>query len=167
MAGQGTVAQELLEDTGSLDVLVVPVGGGGLIAGCATLAKALAPQIRVIGVEPTASDDTKRSLEAGTRVRVEPGQTIADGLATPIPGERTFGVNRRLLDDVVLVHDDQLVEAMRLLFDRLKCAVEPSGAAAVAALLSGAIDTTGLRIGAVISGGNLGWERFAELVMAR
>jgi threonine dehydratase len=167
MAGQGTVARELLEDVVSLDVLVAPVGGGGLIAGCATAAKALAPGIRVIGVEPTASDDTKRSLEAGTRVRVEPGQTVADGLATPIPGERTFEVNRRLLDKIVLVRDDQLVEAMRFLFDRFKCVVEPSGAAAVAALLSGAVPTTGLRVGAVISGGNVGWQRFSELVNAR
>jgi threonine dehydratase len=165
MAGQGTVALELLTGAPDLDVLVVPVGGGGLIAGCATAAKAVRPGILVIGVEPEAADDTKRSLAAGERVALQVPRTIADGLQATTPGELTFEVNRRLVDEIVTVTDAQLVEAMRFAFDRMKLVVEPSGAAGLAALLVGAVpEARGRRVGVVISGGNVGAVRFAELV---
>jgi threonine ammonia-lyase medium form len=164
MAGQGTVALELLEDEPDLDVLVVPVSGGGLIAGCATAAKALRPEIRVVGVEPAEGDDTRRSLEAGRRVRIEVPRTIADGLQADRPGELTFEVVRRLVDEVVTVTDAEIVEAMTFLFDRAKLVVEPSGAVGVAALLAGGLDAPGRRVGVVLSGGNVGAARFAELV---
>jgi threonine dehydratase len=164
MAGQGTVALELLEDVPELDVLVVPVGGGGLIAGCATAAKALRPEIRVVGVEPDAGDDTRRSLASGARVRVEVPRTIADGLQTTEPGELTFEVNRALVDEVVTVSDEEILEAMAFLFDRAKLVTEPSGAVGVAALLVGRVAAPGARVGVVISGGNVGVTRFAALV---
>jgi threonine dehydratase len=167
MAGQGTVALELIEDVGRLDVLLAPVSGGGLIAGCATAATALCPDIDVIGVEPETADDTRRSLEAGERIRGDVPRTIADGLQVPVPGELTFEINRRLLRGVVTVSDREIVEAMAFLFERLKMVVEPSGAAAAAALIAGKVDGAGRRIGVVVSGGNIGADRFAELVGAR
>jgi threonine ammonia-lyase medium form len=167
MAGQGTTALELLDDVAELDVLVAPVGGGGLIAGCATAATALRPGIRVIGVEPETADDTRRSLVAGERMHIEVPRTIADGLQSSEPGELTFEVNRRLVDEVVTVSDDEIVDAMAFLFDRLKLVTEPSGAAGVAALLTGRIRAPGAAIGVVISGGNVGVARFAELVGGR
>ena len=164
MAGQGTTALELLEDVPELDVLVAPVGGGGLIAGCATAAKALRPGIRVVGVEPEAGDDTRRSLAAGKRVNGGVPRTIADGLQTAEPGELTFEVNRVRVDEVVTASDAEILDAMAFLFDRLKIVTEPSGAIAVAALLAGRIDPAGGRVGVVISGGNVGVARFAELL---
>jgi threo-3-hydroxy-L-aspartate ammonia-lyase len=164
MAGQGTVALELLAEVGALDVLVVPVGGGGLVAGCATVAKALAPDVRVVGVEPEAADDTRRSLERGERVEIPVPATIADGLQVSAPGRLTFEVNRRLVDEVVTVSDAELVEAMRFLFERMKVVAEPSGAAAVAALLASRISAPGGQIAAVLSGGNVGARRFCELL---
>jgi threonine dehydratase len=164
MAGQGTTALELLEDVPGLDVLVAPVGGGGLIAGCATVAKALRPGMRVVGVEPEAGDDTRRSLAAGKRVNGGVPRTIADGLQTAEPGELTFEVNRQRVDEVVTTSDAEILDAMAFLFDRLKIVTEPSGAIAVAALLAGRIDADGGRVGVVISGGNVGVARFAELL---
>jgi threonine dehydratase len=163
MAGQGTVALELLEDAPELDVLLVPVSGGGLIAGCSTAAKALRPGIRVVGVEPEAGDDTRRSLAAGERVRIDVPRTIADGLQAPEPGELTFEVNRQRVDEVVTVSDEEIVEAMIFLFDRLKVVAEPSGAVGIAALLSGRVDARDRSVGVVLSGGNVGAARFAEL----
>ncbi|MGW4827596.1 pyridoxal-phosphate dependent enzyme [Amycolatopsis japonica] len=163
IAGQGTAALELLEDTDSLDTLVVPVGGGGLIAGSSTAAKAVRPGIRVVGVEPAAGDDTKRSLEAGERVSIPVPRTIADGQAASVPGELTFSINRRLVDDIALVTDEQVLDAMRFAFERLKLVIEPSGATGLAALLSGRIPASG-RVGVIISGGNVSPERFAELI---
>src|SRR5690606_11492811 len=116
IAGQGTAALELLEETGRLDLLVAPVGGGGLIAGSAIAAKGLYPDIRVVGIEPEAGDDTKRSLAEGRRVTIEVPRTIADGQALPTPGELTFSINRRLLDGVELVSDDEIRQAMRFAF---------------------------------------------------
>jgi threo-3-hydroxy-L-aspartate ammonia-lyase len=162
MAGQGTAALELIEDAGPLDALVVPVGGGGLMAGSATAAKALHPETRVVGVEPEAGDDTRRSLAAGERIALEVPRTIADGLQATVPGELTFEVNRRLVDEIVTVTDAELVAAMRFAFDRLKLVLEPSGAAAIAALLAGKVEAAG-RVGAILSGGNVGVERFNEL----
>jgi threonine dehydratase len=167
MAGQGTATLELLEDAPDLDLLVVPVSGGGLIAGSATAAKGLRPSIGVIGVEPEAGDDTRRSLEAGERVQIPVPRTIADGLAVSTPGELTFEVNRRLVDEVVTVSDDDLVRAMAFLFERTKIVVEPSGAAGLAALLSGAVDAAGLGVGVILSGGNISVRRFAELISGR
>ena len=167
MAGQGTVALELLEEVAGLDVLVVPVGGGGLIAGCATAAKALRPAIRIVGVEPELGDDTRRSLAAAARVRIDVPRTIADGLQAAEPGELTFEVNRQRVDEIVTVSDAEILDAMAFLFDRLKVVTEPSGAVAVAALLSDRIDAKGARVGAIVSGGNVGVARFAELLGAR
>jgi len=167
MAGQGTTALELLDEAPELDVLVVPVGGGGLIAGCATAAKALRPSIVVVGVEPAAGDDTRRSLAAGKRVRIDVPRTIADGLQSDEPGELTFEVNRRLVDGIVTVTDAEILDAMAFLFDRMKVVTEPSGAVGVAALIAGRIDAGGGRVGVVVSGGNVGVARFAELLAAR
>jgi threonine dehydratase len=156
MAGQGTLALELLGQVSGLDVLLVPVGGGGLISGCATVVKALSPATRVIGVEPLASDDVTRSLASGHRERVEVSPTIADGQQTPTPGELTWPVIQALVDAAVTVTDEQILEAMRFCFERLKLVVEPSGASAFAALLAGAVDCRGQRVGVVLSGGNVG-----------
>ncbi|MFD9053601.1 pyridoxal-phosphate dependent enzyme [Streptomyces zaomyceticus] len=168
IAGQGTAALELIEETGELDALVVPVGGGGLIAGSATAAKGLLPRIRVIGVEPEGGDDTKRSLAAGHRVSVPVPRTIADGQAADIPGQLTFSVNRRLVDEIALVSDDEIRTAMRLAFERMKIVVEPSGATALAALLAaGRITPMPTRVGIVISGGNISADRFSEIISGR
>jgi threonine dehydratase len=164
IAGQGTVALELLEDAPDLDVIVVPVGGGGLIAGCAVTTKAVRPQAQVIGVEPAAGDDTRRSLAAGERVRIPVPRTIADGQAVETPGELTFEINRRLVDEVVLVTDEEIVAAMRFAFDRLKIVLEPSGATSLAAMLSGRLAGVSGRTGLVLSGGNISAQRFAELL---
>lgn len=163
MAGQGTVALELVEEVGELDVLVVPVGGGGLISGCATAAKGMLSDVRVVGVEPDAGDDTKRSIARGERVRIDVPRTIADGLQAETPGRLTFEIVKTLVDDIVLVSDADLVGAMATLFTTMKIVVEPSGAAGVAALLAGRIDVRGTRAGVVISGGNVGIERFRRL----
>jgi threonine dehydratase len=162
MAGQGTVALELLVAVPELDLLVTPVGGGGLIAGCATVAKTLHPAIRVAGVEPERGNDTAQSLAAGKRVNVGVPRTIADGLQAAEPGELTFDVNRELVDEVVTVSDAEIIDAMTFLFDRMKLVVEPSGAVGIAALLNGRL--RGKAVGVVISGGNVGVQRFAELV---
>jgi threonine dehydratase len=165
MAGQGTAALELIEDAGPVDMLLVCVGGGGLIAGCATAAKALLPDGRVVGVEPEAGDDVKRSLDVGQRVRIPVPRTIADGQQLPTPGELTFEVIRERVDAVAVASDREIVAAMRFLFERLKTVAEPSGACAVAALLAGRVpDARGLRVGVTISGGNVTAGRFAQLV---
>ncbi|MFD4350836.1 threo-3-hydroxy-L-aspartate ammonia-lyase [Streptomyces coelicoflavus] len=167
IAGQGTAALELFEETGALDAVVVPVGGGGLIAGSATTAKALHLGIQVIGVEPEAGDDTKRSLECGERVTVPVPRTIADGQAPPTPGEITFAINQRLVDAIALVSDEEIVHAMRFAFERLKIVLEPSGASALAALMAGRVDSPPRRIGVIASGGNIDVRRFTELVSDR
>ena len=164
MAGQGTVALELVQDAGPLDLLVVQVGGGGLISGCATAIAGLSPDTRVIGVEPEAGDDFRRSLLAGERVRIPVPRTIADGQQLPIPGELTFGVVERLVSEIVTVGDDEIRDAMRFLFERVKTVAEPSGACALAAVLAGKVDVSDARVGVTISGGNVTAERFAELI---
>ncbi|MEV7289353.1 pyridoxal-phosphate dependent enzyme [Streptomyces sp. NPDC093252] len=164
IAGQGTAALELLEEAGELDALLTPVGGGGLIAGSSTIAKALHPGIRMIGVEPESGDDTRRSLAAGHRVTIPVPRTIADGQALHTPGELTFSVNRRLVDEIALVGEDEIRAAMRFAFDRLKIVVEPSGATPLAALLSRrTAPLPGARIGVIVSGGNIDTHRFTEL----
>jgi threo-3-hydroxy-L-aspartate ammonia-lyase len=161
MAGAGTAALELIEDAGVVDTLVVPVGGGGLIAGSATIAKDLGVR-RVVGVEPQAGDDWRRSLAAGRIVAIDVPRTIADGLQTHAPGALTWEVGSRLVDEVVTVTDDQIVEAMRFAFERLKLVIEPSGAVGIAAVLQGLVEAPS--IGIVVSGGNVGADRFVELV---
>ncbi|KUN86295.1 threo-3-hydroxy-L-aspartate ammonia-lyase [Streptomyces griseoruber] len=163
MAGQGTAALELLDEVGELDSLLAPVGGGGLIAGSATAAKGLRPGIRIVGVEPEAGDDTRRSLEAGRRIAIPVPRTIADGQALSTPGELTFSVNRRLVDEIALVSDEEIRAAMRFAFERLKIVVEPSGATPLAALLAGRAGAPGRRVGVIVSGGNIDTGRFAEL----
>ncbi|MEW2549069.1 pyridoxal-phosphate dependent enzyme [Streptomyces sp. NPDC047002] len=162
IAGQGTAALELAEEVEGLDTLVVPVGGGGLLAGSAVAAKGLDPAIRVVGVEPETGDDTKRSLEAGVRVSIPVPRTIADGQAASTPGELTFSLNRRLVDGIELVSDDEIRGAMRLAFERLKTVIEPSGATGLAALLNRRV-AGARRVGVIISGGNIDARRFAEL----
>jgi threonine dehydratase len=166
MAGQGTAALELVEVAGPLDVLLTPVSGGGLIAGSGTAARSADPATRIVGVEPEAGDDTRRSLAAGERVRLDGvPRTIADGLQVDTPGELTFPINRDQLEAVVTVSDQELVDAMAFLFERMKVVVEPSGAAGVAALLAGRVrDLEGRRVGVVVSGGNVSPARFAELI---
>jgi threonine dehydratase len=160
MAGAGTAALELLEDAGVVETLVVPVGGGGLIAGSATIAKELGVK-RVVGVEPEAGDDWKQSFAAGEIIAIDVPHTIADGLQTHAPGDLTWEVASRLVDEIVTVTDQQMVEAMRFAFERLKLVVEPSGAVGIAAVLNGLV--SGDRVGVIISGGNVGAGRFAEL----
>ncbi|MEZ5231871.1 MAG: pyridoxal-phosphate dependent enzyme [Acidimicrobiales bacterium] len=168
MAGQGTLALELLEEVPELDVLVVCVGGGGLIAGCATAARSVAEArgrpIEVVGVEPAASDDHRRSLAVGRRVGLDAvPRSIADGQLATIPGALTFTVNRRRVDRFVAVTDEQIVAAMVTLFERLKVVAEPSGASALAAVLAGTVARPGARIGVTLSGGNIDVARFRDL----
>jgi len=161
MAGAGTAALELLEDAGIVETLVVPVGGGGLIAGSATIAKELGVK-RVVGVEPEAGDDWKQSFAAGEIIAIDVPRTIADGLQTHAPGDLTWEVASHLVDEIVTVTDQQMVEAMRFAFERLKLVIEPSGAVGLAAVLNGLV--SGDRIGVIVSGGNVGAARFAELL---
>jgi threonine dehydratase len=164
VAGAATVATELLEEKGELDLLVVSTGGGGLLAGCALAAKARFADMRIIAVEPEASDDWQRSIRAGKRVSVTVGKTIADGQQLSCPGELNFLIAQPLIEDVVTVSDAEIVAAMTFLFERCKLVCEPSGASALAALLAGRIDVRGLRVGVTLSGGNVDTARFAKLV---
>ncbi len=166
IAGQGTVALELLEDVPDLDALLVCTGGGGLLAGCALAATALRPGIAVYGVEPAAGDDFARSIAAGARVEIPVPDTIADGQQTTSPGELTFPIVQRLCAGILTVTDDELRGAMRFAFERLKLVMEPSGASALAALLGGKLDVTGRRVGVVVSGGNVDPARYAEIISA-
>jgi threonine dehydratase len=166
IAGQGTVGLELFDEVDALDALLVPMSGGGLMAGCALVAAERSPSTRLIGVEPEAMDDTRRSLAAGQRVRIAVAPTIADGLTVASPGAVPWAINREHVDEVVTVTDGQLVDAMRFAFRALHLVVEPSGAAGLAALLAGAFEVRGQRVGVVLSGGNIGVDRFTELIGA-
>jgi threonine dehydratase len=167
IAGQGTAALELAADAGPVDALLAPVSGGGLIAGCAVAIKALHPDARVIGVEPETADDYRRSLAAGERLSTPVPRTIADALQVTTPGELTFEHNRRLLDGIVTVSDQELVEAMRFCHERLKVVVEPGGVAGLAAILSGAAELRpGERAGVILSGGNVEVARFQALTQS-
>ncbi len=166
VAGQGTVALELLEDVPDLDVLLVCTGGGGLLAGCALAATAMRPGIEIYGVEPAAGDDFARSIAAGTRVEIPVPDTIADGQQTTSPGELTFPIVQRLCAGILTVTDDELRAAMRFAFERLKLVMEPSGGSALAALLYGKLDVSGRRVGVVVSGGNVDAARYAEIIAA-
>jgi threonine dehydratase len=162
MAGQGTAALELLEETGPLDALIAPVGGGGLLSGCATIAKAIYPGIRVFAAEPEGANDTFLSFVAGQRVSVPHPETIADGLRSPKPGELTFPILKHHVERVVLVSDDEMRAAVKFLLLRMKILAEPSGAAPVAAVLFRKLPPDIGTVGVVISGGNVDFEELAK-----
>ena len=162
MAGQGTAALELLEETGPLDALIAPVGGGGLLSGCATIAHDLHPEIRIFGAEPEGANDTMLSLLAGTRVTVPHPNTIADGLRAPKPGELTFPVLQRFVERILPVSDDELRSTVKFLLLRLKMLAEPSGAASVAAVLYRKLPPGVRTVGVIISGGNVDFEELAK-----
>lgn len=155
MAGQATVAHEILEDLPDPDVIVVPVGGGGLISGVASVVKKLKPNVRVVGVEPENTPKFTVSLKAGHPVTVEAKPTIADGLATKKPGRLTFRIVRRLVDEIVTVSEEEIAHAIYLLLERGKVLAEGAGAAALAALLSGKVRAEGRKVVAIVSGGNI------------
>jgi threonine dehydratase len=164
VAGQGTAAMELFEECGPLDMLLVPCGGGGLLSGSSIAARHLSPECRVIGVEPDGADDAARSFRSGTLQRIEHPKTIADGARTPSLGTITFAIIRQNVDDIVTVADGDIVAAMRFLWERAKLVVEPTGALALAAALSGRVPVTGRRIGVIISGGNVDIAQGAALL---
>jgi len=166
IAGQGTAALELLEQAGALDLLLTPVGGGGLVSGCAVAARAVCPEIRVFAAEPAGADDCWQSMQSGHRVRLETTRTIADGLRASI-GERNWALISRLVEGVVRVEDEEIVAAMRLAWERLKIVIEPSAAVPLAALLSGRLALSGERVGVVFSGGNLDLDELPALFSAR
>lgn len=165
IAGQGTAAAEFLEQVGTLDMLLVPVGGGGLVSGCALAARAVCPEVRIIAAEPAGADDCWQSLHGGHRVRLEKVTTIADGLRASI-GERNWALISRHVDEVVRVGDDEIVAAMRLAWERLKIVIEPSAAVPLAVVFSGRLPVAGLRVGVVFSGGNLDLEALPALFSA-
>ena len=167
MAGQGTAALELLQqtaDSGPLDLLLVCVGGGGLISGCAVAAEALCPGIEVRGVEPEAGNDTQQSLALGRVVHIATPVTIADGAQTQHSGALTFPVIQALVAGIDTVSDAQLVTTMRFFAERMKMVVEPTGCLAAAALLEGMVAARGKRVGVVVSGGNVDLARYAGLL---
>ncbi|MDP9170042.1 MAG: threonine/serine dehydratase [Acidobacteriota bacterium] len=155
MAGQGTVALELLEEAPDLDALVVCIGGGGLMAGCATIAKQMLPNIRIFGVEPELANDTFQSFARGERVTIPAPDTIADGLRAPAPGKLTFPVIQAHVEKILLVTEEEIRATMRFLLERMKILVEPSGAVAAAAVLLGKLPAGIRSAGVVISGGNV------------
>lgn len=161
IAGQGTAALELMDEVPNLDALVVCIGGGGLISGCATIAKSIKPGIRIFGVEPELGNDTWLSFRKGERVAIAPPDTIADGLRAPCPGKLTFPIIQNLVEDVILVTEDEIRATMRLMLERMKILVEPSGAVAAAAVLFGKIPAGLGRVGVIISGGNVDLEFLA------
>jgi len=165
IAGQGTLAVELLEDVPDLDVLVTPCGGGGLLSGCAVAGRGLRPGLRLYGVEPEAGDDVKRSLEAGEPVQIPVPATIADSLQTTVPARRTLAHIAALTEGIVTVSDLELRRAMAFLAARMKLVVEPGGSAAFAAILHGRLpDLAGRKVGVVLSGGNIDPDRFGALI---
>jgi threonine dehydratase len=164
IAGAGTTALELIEDAGVLDILLVCTGGGGLLAGCALAATAISPGVAIYGVEPEAGDDWRQSWERGEIVSIPVPQTIADGQRTQAPGTLNWPIARALCAGIVTVSDDEIRAAMRFAFERLKLVLEPSGASALAALLSGKVDTGGKRVGVTLSGGNVDPALFAEAI---
>ncbi|WP_312550623.1 threo-3-hydroxy-L-aspartate ammonia-lyase [Massilia sp.] len=166
ICGQGTAAKELFEEAGELDVLLVPLGGGGLLAGSTLAAMGLSPACKVIGVEPEAGNDGQQSLRRGEIVHIGVPDTIADGAMVTHVGEHNFEVIRRRVDDIVTVSDAQLVETMKFFAERMKMVVEPTGCLGAAAALHGVYPVAGKRVGVLISGGNVDLSRFAQLVGA-
>lgn len=164
IAGQGTVAKELIEEVGQLDMLLVCVGGGGLLAGSALAANALSPDCLVYGVEPEAGNDGQQSFRSGSIVRIPVPKTIADGAQTTYLGQKTFPIIRALVHDMVTVSDEMLVDTMRFFAERMKIVVEPTGCLAAAAVLQGVVPCKGKRVGIVISGGNVDPRAFARFL---
>ena len=164
MAGQGTVAKELIEEVGPLDVLITPLGGGGLLSGCATAAKAMSPGCSVIGVEPEAGNDGQQSFRSGKIVRIDTPKTIADGAQTQFLGQYTFPVIQQRVDDILTVSDAELASAMKFFAIRMKMIVEPTGCLGAAAAFGGQLDLRGKRVGIVLTGGNVDMARFASLI---
>ncbi len=164
IAGQGTAAKELFEDAGPMDILVSPLGGGGLLAGSVLAAKALNPDCVVYGVEPEAGNDGQQSFRSGELVTIPTPRTIADGAQTLRLGDHTFPIIREHVTDIVTVSDDELVEAMRFFAGRMKVVVEPTGALATAAVFAKKLDVAGKRVGILISGGNMDLDRYAEML---
>jgi len=167
VAGQGTAALELFEEVGALDVLLVPCGGGGLLSGSALSARQLAPTCRVIGVEPERADDATRSFRTRTLQTVHNPDTIADGARTPSLGTITFPLVLNHVDDMVTVTEHAIVDAMLFLWQRLKIVVEPTGALTMAALLDERVRVSGLRVGAIVSGGNVDLMQLASILATR
>ncbi len=163
IAGQGTATLEFLEDAGPFDILLCPVGGGGLISGAAITSRGLGASTAVIGVEPLGADDALRSLRTGTLTRNAQVETIADGLRGNL-GDKTFSVIRALVDDIVTVDDAAIVRAMRFAYEHMGLRLEPSGAICLAALLSQKLDISGKRLGVLLSGGNISTEDFERLI---
>jgi len=163
IAGQGTVALELLDDVPDLDALLVCIGGGGLIAGSATIAKSIRPEIRIFGVEPELANDTWQSVAAGERITIPPPETIADGLRSPAPGKLTFPIIRSCVESILLVSESEIRAAMRFLLEHAKLVVEPSGAVAFAAALFGKLPPGIRSAGVVLSGGNVDFEMLTSL----
>ena len=164
ICGQGTATMELIEEVGQLDVLLVCLGGGGLLAGSALAAAAMSPGCRIIGVEPEAGNDGQQSLRSGAVVHIAVPDTIADGAMVTHIGEHNFEVIKREVDDIVTVTDAQLVDTMKFFAERMKMIVEPTGCLGAAAALHGAVPVEGKRVGILISGGNVDLARFARLV---
>jgi threonine dehydratase len=164
IAGQGTAAKELIEEAGALDALFVPLGGGGLLAGSALAARALAPACKVYGVEPEAGNDGQQSFRRGEVVRIDVPQTIADGAQTQALGGHTFPIIRRDVSDVLTASDEELVAGMRFFAERMKMVVEPTGALGFAAARRMKGELAGRRVGVIVSGGNVDLARFAELL---
>ncbi len=164
IAGQGTATKELIEDAGPFDILIVPLGGGGLLAGACLAAKALNPACRIFGVEPEAGNDGQQSLRKGEIVTIGVPKTIADGAQTAFLGNLTFPIIQREVEDIVTVSDAALVDAMRFFAERMKLVVEPTGCLAAAAAFSGAIPVEGRRVGVVLSGGNVDLASLARFI---
>ncbi|MFL4557889.1 threo-3-hydroxy-L-aspartate ammonia-lyase [Yersinia kristensenii] len=164
MAGQGTAAKELFEEVGELDVLLVPLGGGGLLSGCATVAKALYPNCQVIGVEPAAGNDGQQSFRSGKIVKIDTPVTIADGAQTPALGHYTFPVIQERVDNILTATDDQLISAMKFFTSRMKIVVEPTGCLGAAVAFGDELDLRGKRVGVIISGGNVDLARLAHFI---
>lgn len=167
IAGQGTAALELIEETGELDMLVVPLGGGGLLAGSALSARALSPGCAIFGVEPEAGNDGQQSLAKGEVVHIPVPRSIADGALSTHVGYHNFPILQRTVDGIVTVTDAQLVETMRFFAERMKIVVEPTGCLAAAAVLNGTIPCAGKRVGIILSGGNVDVAAFAVMVAGR
>ncbi len=164
MAGQGTAALELLEEVPDLDVLVAPVGGGGLLSGCATAARGLQPNITIFGVETQESNDWWQSFRSDRRVKIPPPATIADGMRTQQPGELTYPVIRELVQDILLVTDAEVIETLKFILLRLKILAEPTGTVAPAAVLKKLVGLPGCKVGVIISGGNMDAGLLARLL---
>ncbi len=163
IAGQGTIAKELIEQVGQLDILLVGCGGGGLLSGCAIAAKTLSPHCRVIGVEPEQANDANLSFYSKTLHTISNADTIADGARTPSLGKLTFPLVLKYADEMVTVSEDAIARTLNFLFSRLKIVVEPTGTLAASALLEGIVSTSGKRVGVIISGGNIDISQISEL----